>query len=253
MASTSQIYTGLWINHSRGALLGATLTLTDRDAAFVLALLAVVVTTAGHSFWKILSYIYHQIRSNRGPKDAIFYQQQAVLKNSGSALDAVWKFSQVSFAWRKHSKWWQFGRSHNLFFIVLGLFIAAVFAVASIFSSQVTKSAGNEVLINSPNCGFWGFNDSSSNLLFQWDLKTLNESITSANYANTCYGTGNSNSPLCNTYIVPEVCVFLHVIMSLRIDFGIKRQVLAPKVSLRESGSIFPPRGVVDLSIHNSS
>lgn len=49
MAPTTQIYTGFWINHSRSVLPGATLTLTDRDSAFLLALLAVVVTTAGHS------------------------------------------------------------------------------------------------------------------------------------------------------------------------------------------------------------
>jgi hypothetical protein len=214
MASTTEIYTGLWINHSKSTFLGATLTLTDRDAAFLLALLAVVVTTAGHSFWRILSYTTHQIRSSRGPNDAIFYQQQAVLKNSGSALGAAWNFIRVSFAWRKHSKWWQFGRSHNLLFIVVGSSIAAVFAVASIFSSQVTKSAGTEVLIHSPNCGFWQFNTTSndatnSGLVFQWDLKTLNETITSANYANACYGTGNTKTAQCSTYMVPEVGVSL--------------------------------------------
>ena len=206
MSSTNQIYTGLWINHSRSTLLGATLTLTDRDAAFLLALLAVVVATAGHSFWRILSYTTHQIRSSRGPNDAIFYQQQAVLKNSGSALDAAWKFSRVSWAWRKHSKWWKFGRSHNLLFIVMGLLFAVVFAVAAIFSSQVTKSAGTEVLIQSPNCGFWEFNSTTNKGVWGWDLKTLNTSINAANYANTCYGTGNSNSALCSTYTVPEVC-----------------------------------------------
>ena len=31
------------------------------------------------------------------------------------------------------------------------------------------------------------------------------DSFTAANYANTCYGTGNGNSPLCDRFIVPEV------------------------------------------------
>lgn len=97
------------------------------------------------------------------------------------------------------------------------LVVAAVFAVASIFSSQVTKSAGNEVLIVSPTCGFWTFNASITGEVFQWDLKTLNESITAANYANTCYGTGNGDSPLCDTYIVPEVCVFAVLVQSVRV------------------------------------
>jgi hypothetical protein len=72
-------------------------------------------------------------------------------------------------------------------------------------SEDFEQSAGSEVLINSPTCGFWEFNSSAAGEVFQWDLKTLNESITAANYANTCYGTGNRNSPLCDTYIVPEV------------------------------------------------
>lgn len=207
MSSTNQIYTGLWINHSRSLLLGATLTLTDRDAAFLLALLAIVAATAGHSFWRILSYVTHQLRSSRGPNDAIFYQQQAVLKNSNSALGAAWMFTRVSWAWRKHSSWWKFGRSHNLLFIIVGLITAAVFAVAAIFSSQVTKSAGTEVLIQSPNCGFWEFNSTTNEGVWGWDLKTLNNTITAANYANTCYGTGNSGSASCHTYKVPEVCV----------------------------------------------
>jgi hypothetical protein len=216
MSETNQVYTGLWINHSRSTLLGATLTLSDRDAAFLLALLAIVVATAGQSFWRILSYTIHQLRSRRGPNDAIFYQQQAVLKNSGSALDAAWKFSRVSWAWRKHSKWYRFGRTHSLLFIVVGIVTAAVFATAAIFSSQVTKSAGTQVLIQSSDCGFWHFNPTTNAGVWGWDLKTLNDSIKAANYANTCYGTGKTNTALCSTYNAAEVCLYSGV-LPLRI------------------------------------
>jgi hypothetical protein len=203
MSSPSYIYTGPWFNHSHGSLLGATITLSTRDAAFLLALLAIIVTTAGHSFWTIISYIAHQTRSNPGQHDAIFYQEQAILKNSGNALDAAWKFSQASFAWRKHAK---SRNSRSLFFIAMALILAAAFAVASIFSSQVTKAASGEVLINSDNCGFWEFNvNSSAGIFYEAEVKTLNETVEAANYASNCYGTNNTDAAQCNTYIVPEI------------------------------------------------
>ncbi|KAN0108031.1 hypothetical protein V8E51_007773 [Hyaloscypha variabilis] len=178
MSSSSEIYTGPWVNHSHGDVLGATITLTTRNAAFLLAFLAIIVTTAGHSFWRITTYIVHQSRSSSGPHDAIFYQQQAILKNTGTALDAVWKFSRATFAWRKHAP---AKTSRSLSFILMAVVLAAAFAVASIFSSQVTKAASGGFLISSDNCGFWDFNisDSASN---------------AALYASTCYGTNNTNS-----------------------------------------------------------
>lgn len=206
MSSDAHIYTGPWINHYQNdTLIGATLTLTTRDSAFLVALLAVVVTTAGTSFWVILSYFVYQTQSTADCQDAVFHQQQAILRNSGTALGAAWKFVRVSYAWRKHirSKWWQLWRSRTFLYVVLALVVAAVFGVASIFSSQVTKAAGNHFLIHSPNCGSWEFPGASTNNA--WQLKVLNDSLAAASYARECYGTGIKNDLQCNTYNVPEI------------------------------------------------
>jgi hypothetical protein len=204
MSSSSYVYTGPWINHSHGTYSGATITLTTRDAAFLLALLAIIVTTAGHSFWTITSFIIHQTRCNPSPHSAIFHQEQAILKNSDSALSAAWTFSRLIFAWRKHA---QAKKSHSLSFIAIALLLAALFGIASIFSSQVTKAAGTEVLLSSANCGTWSFNVTSTLAdFYQEDLKNLNETITAADYARNCYATtSNSNNPQCNTYITPSI------------------------------------------------
>ena len=209
MSSASSIYTGPWVNRSQSTLLGATITLTTRDSSFLLALLAVVVTNAGQSFWNIVSYIIHQARSKAGAHDALHYQQQAILRNSGSPLSAASKLAGASFSWRKHerSKWWQFWRSRTLFLILTTFIIYAAFAVASIFSSQVSTSISTEVLIHSPDCGFWIFNDSSNSLsvLSGYEFKIVNDSAAAASYARTCYGTNNTNLLQCNTYTVPEI------------------------------------------------
>ncbi|KAE9377655.1 hypothetical protein N431DRAFT_302583, partial [Stipitochalara longipes BDJ] len=197
------IYSGPWVNHSHGDVLGATITLMTRDAAFLLALLAIIVTTAGHSLWTIISYILHQTRSKPGQHDARFYQEQAILKNSGNALDAAWKFSRTSFAWRKHAK----SKTYRpLSFIVIAVVLATLFAVASIFSSQVTKAAGSEFLLNSDDCGFWTFDiNASAADEFKYNVKSLNTTVEAANYASNCYGTSNTNTAQCDTYIIPEI------------------------------------------------
>jgi len=148
-------------------------------------------------------YIVHQARSNPGSHDVIFYQEQAILKNSVSALNAAWKFSTEIFAWRKHVR---AKKSRSLFFIAMAIAIAALFAVASIFSSQVTKAAGSEVLLKGNNCGFWSFNVNSSLAdFYQADLKSLNETLAAVNYASSCYGTNNTDTPQCNTYTTPRI------------------------------------------------
>jgi len=202
MSSSSEIYTGPWVNHSHGNVLGATITLATRNAAFLLALLAIIVTTAGHSIWRILSYILHQSRSNASQHDAIFYQEQAILKNSAGALDAAWKFSRQFFAWRKHTK---SKTSRSLYFLLMGLVLAALFAVASIFSSQVTKAAGEEFLIHSDNCGFWGFTINSTANSYKEEEQFQADTLEAADYATNCYGKSDTGVAQCNTYMIPEI------------------------------------------------
>jgi hypothetical protein len=113
--------------------------------------------------------------------------------------------SRTSFTWRRHerTRWWQFWRSRSLFLELLAIILACAFAVASFFSSQVTKAAGTEVLINSPDCGDWSFNSSDPASQASWGVKKLNESIAAASYASTCYSSGSN--PKCNSYVLPEI------------------------------------------------
>lgn len=202
LTNSSYVYTGPWINHSRNFVVGATITLKTRDAAFLLALLTLVVTIAGSSFWKIVSYISHQARSNPNiPHDAIFLQQQAILKNSSSALSAAWAFTRVSFSWRKHerTKW---RGSHTFIFVVVALLIAAAFGVASIFSSRVTASGGAEFLLKSPNCGFWNTTLADPAVA---SVKQLNDTYSAAAYSKTCYEADSSSNVQCSTFIKSHI------------------------------------------------
>lgn len=200
--ASSYIYTGIWINHSKESILGATLTLTSKNGAILVAFLATLVTTAGHAAWTILRYIFHQLRASEKPHDALFYQQQAALKNTSSVLGTALVFLQMSWSWRKHERrmiW----RSWTLLFVTVAVSISAIFTAAAILSSQVAHSAGTAFLIRSPDCGLWSFETKQTTA---WQIKTLNDTHAARNYARTCYQAGSAaDSRLCDRYKVPEI------------------------------------------------
>jgi uncharacterized membrane protein YccF (DUF307 family) len=89
--NSSHIHTGPWIYYSRGTVFGATIALTIRYSGFLLAAITVLVGFAGAAVWGIAKYTLHQIQSSRDAKDVIHHQQQAILKNSGTAGNSAWK------------------------------------------------------------------------------------------------------------------------------------------------------------------
>ena len=91
----SYTYTGPWINWSRGAVSGSTITLTQRDGGLLTAFLGIFVTSSGATFWRILSFAIHQCRTKEGPKDGIHHQQQVILHNSSTATAAAWQMTQL--------------------------------------------------------------------------------------------------------------------------------------------------------------
>lgn len=201
-ANGAHMYTGAWINWSHGPILGSTLALSSRDGGLLTTFLAIFVSAAGAALWRILSYIIHQARASREHQDGLHHQQQNILRNTSSAGGASVQFTQLIWYWRKFAKR-PLRRSLPLaFFALLNL---VLFAVAGVFSSQVTKAAGDETLVVSPNCGYWGLEkDMSQQSLFAQSSKTLNDTITAASYARACYGA--LQDPLkCHIYTKPQI------------------------------------------------
>lgn len=63
LTAGSSIYTGAWINWSQGAIIGATITLSQRNGNLLTAFLGIFVTIAGGACWRILSFLMHQQRA----------------------------------------------------------------------------------------------------------------------------------------------------------------------------------------------
>ncbi|KAI9699287.1 MAG: hypothetical protein M1836_002897 [Candelina mexicana] len=196
------IYHGFWINWSHGRVLGSTITLSNRDGSFLTAFLALFVAVAGSQLWRILSFTLHQARASRDSRDGLHHQQQAILRNTGSAIGAAYEFTRLVIPWWKHTTH-SFWRSLPL--VLLALLNLAFFGAAGILSAEVTRAAGNETLIMSPNCGSWDIqSDNITGSVAGFQSKVLNDTITAANYARACYG-NTGNVLQCNSYTKQQI------------------------------------------------
>ena len=190
LPAESQIYTGPWINWSRGFVYGSTITLSQRNGSLLTAFLGIFVAAAGAAFWRILSFLIHQHRAKPLMRDAVHHQQQAILRNSGSPDAAAWQMTQVAWQWRKVTP-----RSilRGLPIIILATCNIILFAIAGVFSSEVTKATGNETLIRSSDCGYLlpRFPDPSQPItaaLAGFQAMDANDTLAASAYSRACYG-----------------------------------------------------------------
>ena len=196
---SGNVYYGVWINWTRGQVNGSTITLTASGAGFIVAFLAIFVSVAGGSLWRILAFLVHQYRITKAPRDGLYYQQQNILRNTPTPGVASWHLLRLISPWRKFSKR-PFRRSLPL--VLLALLNLSLFFVAGILVAEVTRTPGSYVLVRSPNCGNWTVNsiDVVEGLL----VKTTNDTVAVANYARNCYG-GPSNALECNQFPVQSL------------------------------------------------
>lgn len=193
----TSVYLGFWTNWSQGAIAGLTYTTTLDNGAFFIAFLALFVTFTGTCFWSIVSFIIHQRLSRQAPQNAIYHQQQAILRTSDTSSIALWRLITLSWAWRKVAC----AASLKATFIPLVASLAtfSAFTVAGIFSSSVASSRDGEVLINGNNCATVNLTlmaSATDNTAEYYGAARLRSSY---NYKSACY----SNSGLtdsCRTF-----------------------------------------------------
>lgn len=198
--TNNDIYLGIWTNWSYGSIRGATLTLTRRDGGLLTAFLALFVTVAGTSFWRIACFALHHLLSSETARDGIYHQCQAILRNAGNGTSGLWSLLWINWAWRKHTQAQPYRRIMPLITIALTALFG--FALAGIFSSRVSTSMGNEVLLSGQNCGILtvdniGEKDYWGTLLPYSTQRT----VSSANYAQGCYK---------NDTIIQDCPTYLH-------------------------------------------
>ena len=205
--NTTEVHLGHWVNWSLGnSVRGSTITLTRRDGALLTAFLAIFVTFAGSRMWKIIAFSIYLSLSRDSSQDALFHQRQAILRNSSSADKAFSNFLKVAWAWRK-SKYLVCLKVGPL--ALISLVGSLAFAVAGVFSSQISSFTGNEVLLSGLNCAWLN----TSSFKPQEALSILqpynSELIQDASQrAQQCYTSSVSNGD-CRTFIKPSISVLV--------------------------------------------
>lgn len=191
------VYTGAWINWSRGRIGGATITLTRQEGQILTASLALFVTIAGTSFFRLICFALHWALSSEAPQDGIYHQMQAVLRNATTSANGLRNFFLLAWAWRAHR-----GQvlSRLAPMIAFAALIALAFSVSSIFVSRVSTSTGDDVLLKGSNCRPYFVQPLSLNLTSLSSSYWSQQGASSLNYARYCYN-GNVLKQKCKTYI----------------------------------------------------
>ena len=143
-------YTGAWINWSRGQVLGATLTLSKRPGAALIAAVTIFVQLAGTCSWIAICYIIHQCRTKQAKADGLYHQQQVVLRNATSEIGVLWQLFKLGYAWHNITPR---ARRRMARFASVALFHLVLFLLAGIFSSQVIQT-DRQTLVKPGSCGF---------------------------------------------------------------------------------------------------
>ena len=81
-----------------------------------------------------------------------------------------------------------------------------LFAVAGVFSSEVTKAAGNETLVRSSRCGYWKLSAGidTDPLPSSKDLADESDTLAASTYSRACYG-DIQDRPQCRILPRPKI------------------------------------------------
>lgn len=206
------IQTGFWHDYTREGAHVGTLTLSTRSSGFLLAALVTFIGIVGACFWSLLSFGLHQLRAKRGEEDGLYFQEQVILRNSGSALQAISQFWRVSWAWRNRRTVGRAPRRlrSRFFFLSLPpLLILIGFTTAGIFVGDIIRSGHgvDNLKIDPASCGSLQMEfdlSAPSGELFAVAYPAVNklnsENMQAAKvYTRECYET-TIKSPACGIY-----------------------------------------------------
>jgi hypothetical protein len=195
------VYLGVWTNHDKGTIMGATLTTTRQQGNLLIAFTGFLIPFVASRFWAIFCLILHRAYSTSESRDTIHHQRQVILRNSSSAESGFISLLRLLWAWR-HSKRKTKQYSRILPVVIFAIFSISAFSAAGGFSSQISTSAGDKVLLKGDNCGI-PFSESTSDIAAEsYSSQRLNDAV---NYAQQCYTTKGSGILACNKFVTKSL------------------------------------------------
>jgi hypothetical protein len=209
--SSVPIYVGRWTDYSQGQVLGDTLTLNVRWGGYLIAALSTFIGLVGAAFWVITSFVIHQLAVTDQDDDGVFFQQQVIYRNQGSATGVLLDLCFVCLNWRKKKGTGQRVKNltrRTILRSIPPLFVFGAFTAAAVFVGDIGAPAylGNHVKVQPANCGFWAF-DTDTEIetgLSEEYRKSVNDSLAARQYSRSCYHS-TSVSTNCDFYPVKSV------------------------------------------------
>jgi hypothetical protein len=198
----TDIYKGAWIDWSKGRVQGATITLSRQSGGVLSVFIALYVAFAGTMFWKLCSYILHQLSSSQKEKNTVHHQRQVILRNTGN-IAATWAFFSLPFRHKKN-----FRRAVFAFlpYAAFALFCFIGFTLAGLFSSRITTAIGPYVLARGEFCGSWTIPDALTTVTKGAFVKSVADTMEADNYVRQCYeNNGTAKDSACAIFIRPTL------------------------------------------------
>ncbi|KAI8623958.1 hypothetical protein F5Y19DRAFT_456340 [Xylariaceae sp. FL1651] len=196
-----RVHLGLWTNWSRGPILGHTFTTTKATGNLIIAFTAVFIGLVSTRLWKIISFILHWYYSTPVSRDTIHHQRQVIIRNTITPESSLFAALQLCWAWKR-----SVFRSRRLFallpLILLSSSCLAFFTVAGGYSSTISTTVGDQVLLKGDKCGVVaalstaGIN--GSRLAFENAAIELNKAV---DYAQQCYSSDTPGTVECNKFV----------------------------------------------------
>ncbi|KAK7417864.1 hypothetical protein QQX98_004339 [Neonectria punicea] len=195
---------GAWTNHDGQAMQGGRITM-DKDSAELIAIfIGIFIVFVEGGLWTLLTFvIFHwnrrSAKKDPGRMDGLFHQQQTILRNSGTDIAvgmAYLKLWNVWGNWRRRP-----GiavRTLPLMLLAILSFVGFLVGLPLVTAYKLLDSQDDQVLIQSPNCGFWTINLSDNESTAFADLK--NQSLEAMSYVDSCYE-GHTQSALCDQFL----------------------------------------------------
>lgn len=143
-----EIYVGRWTDWSYGSVLGDRITIPTSYGRYVISFVATFNVWVGTAAWLLFAFTLHQHRTTGQPRDAIFHQVQAALRNSTTSLSYKKSIFAISRAWSGNGR---HTTTRILKHLTGPMILSSVFTVAGIWSARIASSG--DVLLKGSICG----------------------------------------------------------------------------------------------------
>ncbi|KAI9148290.1 hypothetical protein HJFPF1_12118 [Paramyrothecium foliicola] len=257
-ANSDYVFRGGWTNWNEDSASSGQITMLKEYAELLSIFIGIFLVFIAAGLWTSISYTCFQWNRRRhvtlrkreqqaGQRasdhyDGLYHQMQTVLRNGGNDINIGLAFLKLWLAWgRKPAV-----TVRTLPIVTLSLLSFFFFLVALPFITALLllDGQGIEVLIKSPNCGFW-LPDLGGDSM-GGSTAMLNQSLEAISYVDSCYE-GSAKSALCDAFLTSRR---LPVVTVHNVECPFDKSVCLPRYEGDNRPAIMFKTGALDSHKH---